>query len=108
MPITIQLSNPDILKLTPTPTGFLKGFASRHPVFPTFQTPVYSNAAFELLAIALSRITGKDFKTLFDEALIKPLHLSRTSYDKPDHSLGVIPGNVTTTFWDFDMGGVWP
>ncbi|PVH79027.1 beta-lactamase/transpeptidase-like protein [Cadophora sp. DSE1049] len=87
---------------------FLKGFASRHPVFPPFQTPVYSNSAFEILAIALSRIAGKDFKTLFDEALIKPFNLSRTSYDKPDDSLGVIPGNVTTTFWDFDMGGVWP
>ena len=108
MPIKVQISSPGILKLIPTPTEFLKGFASRHPVFPTFQTPIYSNSAFELLAIALSRIAGKDFKALFDEALIKPLNLSRTSYEKPNDSLGVIPGNVTTTFWDFEMGGVWP
>ncbi|KAG4432061.1 hypothetical protein IFR05_012456 [Cadophora sp. M221] len=84
------------------------GFASRSPVFPTFQTPVYSNAAFQIFALALSRITGKDFKTLMDEALFKPLNLSRTSYTKPDDSLGVIPGNATTTFWNFDMGSVWP
>ncbi|KAH9205052.1 beta-lactamase/transpeptidase-like protein [Leptodontidium sp. 2 PMI_412] len=84
------------------------GFASRSPVFPTFQTPVYSNAAFQIFSLALSRITGKDFKTLMDEALFKPLNLSRTSYTKPDDSLGVIPGNATTTFWNFEMGGVWP
>lgn len=87
---------------------FLRGFAQRDPVFATFQSPSYSNAAFEVLAHALEKITGRDFKTLIDEALFKPLNLSRTSYNQPDDSLGIIPGNRTTTFWNFDLGELWP
>ncbi|KAH7348865.1 beta-lactamase/transpeptidase-like protein [Rhexocercosporidium sp. MPI-PUGE-AT-0058] len=87
---------------------FLKGFASRDPIFPTFQTPIYSNSAFQILALALARITGRDFKTIVDEELFRPLNLSRTSYEKPDDSLGVIPGDANTTFWNFEIGSVWP
>ncbi|KAL2064611.1 hypothetical protein VTL71DRAFT_3748 [Oculimacula yallundae] len=87
---------------------FLKGFAARSPTFPTFQTPVYSNSAFQIFAIVLSRIAGQDFKTLMNENMIKALNLTRTSNVKPDDTLGVIPGNITTTSWNYELGGVWP
>lgn len=94
--------------LTHFGADFLRGIALRDPVFPAFQTPVYSNAAFQLLSYALETITGQNFKTLTEEFLIKPLNLSRTSYTKPNDSLGIIPGNKTLTYWDFDLGDSWP
>jgi CubicO group peptidase (beta-lactamase class C family) len=80
----------------------------RDPVFAAFQTPIYSNSAFQLLAYALESITGKDFGVLMEEGLFKPLNLSQTSYSQPDDSLGVILGNRTTTYWDSDLGDLWP
>ncbi|KAG9233380.1 beta-lactamase/transpeptidase-like protein [Amylocarpus encephaloides] len=91
-----------------TRKDFLRGFASRDPVFPTFQTPVYSNGAFQILAYALQTITGKEFGMLMEEGLFHPLGLSHTSYIQPNASLGVIPGNQTTTFWNYELGELWP
>jgi CubicO group peptidase (beta-lactamase class C family) len=89
-------------------TDFLKGVASRDPVFSSFQTPVYSNSAFQILSYALENITGKDFGTLMEQGIFEPLNLSHTSYMKPDDSLGVIPGDKTSTHWDTDLGELWP
>jgi hypothetical protein len=87
---------------------FLKGFANRDPIFATFQTPVYSNSAFQILSYALESITGQDFGTLMEDGLFKPLNLSNTSYTQPDDSLGVIVGNKTSTYWDSNLGDLWP
>ncbi|KAF4629589.1 hypothetical protein G7Y89_g8558 [Cudoniella acicularis] len=87
---------------------FLKGIALRDPVVATFQTPIYSNAAFQILSYALEQISGEDFSSIFHNTLIEPLNLSHTSYNKPNDSLGVVPGDETATFWNYDLGDLWP
>lgn len=43
-----------------------------------------------------------------DDILFKPLKLTHTSYVLPKDSLGVIPGDKNTTYWNFELGELWP
>ena len=73
-------------------------------VFPfstSFNTPNYSNMAFQLLAYAVENITGTPFPELVKTQLIEPLNLKRTYLSNP--------GNLTTDAaitagWDNDFG----
>lgn len=86
---------------------FLEGLLKSHPVVPVASTPIYSNAAFVLLAYALEEITGKRFTELLEEDIIKPLHLTRSSYGKPDDKHGIIPDDPMSS-WEFDMADETP
>lgn len=86
---------------------FLEGLIKSHPVVPAVSTPIYSNAAFVLLAYALEAMTGKKFPDLLEKDIIKPLHLTRSSYGKPDDKYGIIPDGPIN-FWDFDMADETP
>jgi hypothetical protein len=83
----------------------------RHPVFPTSTTPIYSNAAFQLLGYALENITATPFETMFNRSIVTPLGLTRTSYNLPlDNAQGVIPSTSPATTWgvqgkDFNPAG---
>ncbi|KAI9826781.1 MAG: hypothetical protein M1819_007252 [Sarea resinae] len=84
---------------------WFKGFLDDAPVFAPFYAPAYSNNAYKLLAYALENVTGSTFESLFEDKLVKPLNLTRTSYAKPSNdSWGVIPGNATTSMWYVDIG----
>ncbi|KAJ5375432.1 hypothetical protein N7517_007438 [Penicillium concentricum] len=83
---------------------FFKGLVQSRPIFPTSSTPVYSNAAFQILGYALEAMTSKDFQNVLAYDLLKPLNLSRTFYNTPDISLGVVPSSGGQQFWDFAMG----
>ncbi|OJK03391.1 hypothetical protein ASPACDRAFT_49592 [Aspergillus aculeatus ATCC 16872] len=61
---------------------FFDGFLKRHPV---------------ILGYALEAMTGQSYQTLLSRDLIRPLNLTRSSYNKPADRLGVIPGDVETT-----------
>jgi len=75
---------------------YLNSILSSHPVYAPYHQPVYSDMAYSLLAFALENITGTPFPTIFENALIKPLSLSSTSYDAPkDLSNSIIPINDT-------------
>ncbi|OJJ43562.1 hypothetical protein ASPZODRAFT_19286 [Penicilliopsis zonata CBS 506.65] len=90
-------------------TEFLDGFRNEPPSYAPASYPAYSNGAYELLAFALVRITGKPFEELFDEALVQPLGLNSTFYSMPnDTDIGIIPGNQTTSGWNFDLGSGTP
>ncbi|RAH73667.1 serine hydrolase domain-containing protein [Aspergillus aculeatinus CBS 121060] len=87
---------------------FFDGFLKRHPVVPTASAPVYSNAAFQILGYALEAMTGQSYQTLLSRDLIRPLNLTRSSYNKPADRLGVIPGDVETTWWTYSLGDETP
>ncbi|PYI28273.1 beta-lactamase/transpeptidase-like protein [Aspergillus indologenus CBS 114.80] len=87
---------------------FFDGFLKRHPVVPTASTPTYSNAAFQILGYALEAMTGQSYQTLLSRDLIRPLNLTRSSYNKPADRLGVIPGDVETTWWTYSLGDETP
>ena len=82
------------------------GVANESPIFSTAYTPVYSNEAFAIIGLALSKIKGSSFEALFNESLIKPLSLSSTSYTVPSEitNYDVIPGTPLTSGWNVDLG----
>ncbi|KAI2773964.1 beta-lactamase/transpeptidase-like protein [Daldinia loculata] len=83
---------------------FFNGISLFYPSLAPFQTPTYSNVAFQLLGYALETITGKTFQTLMEESVIKPLGLNNTFLKAPEDSRGIIPGDHYTTGWAFDIG----
>ncbi|MCJ1430325.1 hypothetical protein MMC29_008243 [Sticta canariensis] len=82
-------------------TDFFDGFTKRHPVFLPFKTPVYSNAAFQILGYVIEKVTGEPYELAVSNSILKPLSLSHTSL-KPPTSEGVIP--VGESGWD-TLGG---
>lgn len=83
---------------------FFNGLLQSHPVVPTSSTPIYSNAAYQLLAYALEEMTGQTYGDILTHDLLKPLNLTRTFYNTPDISLGVIPNAGGQQYWNFAMG----
>lgn len=83
---------------------FLQGLNQRHPVYAPFTTPVYSNAAFEILGYVLETVTAQPYEVTLQKTIFDPLGLPHSSVSKPrDASIGVIP--VGESDWDFDLGG---
>ncbi len=88
---------------------FFEWFTQRHPVFAPSTTPIYSNVAFQILSYALETITGKLFATMLNRSVIERLDLSHTTFTRPvNDSTAIIPGDHTTTMWDFDLGELSP
>lgn len=62
----------------------------------------YSNVAFELLGLVLERVTNQTYKSYIDEAILRPLNMSKSTLSLPPDSAGVIPTNPQ--YWDVDEG----
>ncbi|KAI5861567.1 beta-lactamase/transpeptidase-like protein [Durotheca rogersii] len=89
---------------TCTRAQFFNGISQFYPSLAPFQSPAYSNVAFQLLGYALETITGKKFETIVEETVIEPLGLNRTFLRAPNDSLGIIPGDYFETGWAYDIG----
>ncbi|CEJ59343.1 hypothetical protein PMG11_07971 [Penicillium brasilianum] len=87
---------------------FFNGLLQSHPIVPTSSTPVYSNAAFQILAYALETMTGQSYEELLQRDIIAPLGLNGTYYKTPSISLGVIPKDSGEYWWKFDLGDEGP
>ncbi|KAJ4256878.1 hypothetical protein NW762_008974 [Fusarium torreyae] len=69
--------------------------------------PIYSNAAFQILAYALEGITNKTFPQVFNEYIQKRLRLNATYLSTPPDSAdlnAIIPGDVNESRWNVDVG----
>ena len=80
--------------------------ANESPLFRTAYTQVYSNEAFAIIGLALSRITGQPMETMFNETLRNELSLSNTYYNTPSEitEFDVIPGTLLKAGWAVDFG----
>lgn len=87
---------------------FFNGLLESHPVVPTSSTPIYSNAAFQILAYALESITNQTYRSLLEKHIMEPLGLSRSSYSPPDDQYGIIPGDAASSWWSTDLGDETP
>jgi CubicO group peptidase (beta-lactamase class C family) len=84
---------------------FFAEFTKRPPVYLPSTTPIYSNAAFQILGYAIENITNKPFESLLNETVFIPLNMTRSSLFTPsDSSNGVIPVNETASWWALDAG----
>lgn len=71
------------------------------PVSRSFQTPNYSNQAFQILSYAIEKITGEKFPDLITSQLIEPLNLTRTYVTNPRNDT---PNVIIEQTWETDMG----
>ncbi|KAE8420763.1 beta-lactamase/transpeptidase-like protein [Aspergillus pseudocaelatus] len=92
-------------KVACTRPEFFDGILKSHPILHTSATPIYSNPSFQILGYALEAMTNQTYKSLLERDLIKPLGLSRSSYDKPEDDTAIIPGPATSSFYGVDAGG---
>ncbi|CAK7212745.1 hypothetical protein SCUCBS95973_001567 [Sporothrix curviconia] len=84
-------------------TAFFEDFPQQRPIFESYISPAYSNAAFQILAYALENITGTAMADLFDKHLVQPLNLTGTYYTVPPADVtanGMIPYNTTASWWN--------
>ncbi|CAN9296436.1 unnamed protein product [Alternaria alternata] len=72
------------------------------PLLAPNQKSSYSNLAFELLGLVLSRVSNRTYEAYIDEAIFKPLNMSTSTLSKPADSAGVIPAGPQ--FWDVQEG----
>ncbi|PVH98034.1 beta-lactamase family protein [Periconia macrospinosa] len=72
------------------------------PIFQPNQQSTYSNIAFELLGLVIEKVSNKTYEAYIDDAIFKPLGMSKSTLSKPQDSAGVIP--IGENFWDVDLG----
>lgn len=75
---------------------------SQRPVFAPNIQSTYSNVAFELLGLVIERVTNKTYASYIEEAILKPLNMSKSTLSTPSDSAGVIP--LQPHYWDVDAG----
>lgn len=75
------------------------------PVAPAYSQPAYSSLAFNLIALALSNVTGKSYRDMLDEKIVKPLGLKNTGVSPGDTRNAVVPPlNDMSQGWGGDYG----
>ncbi|KAF9737003.1 hypothetical protein PMIN06_004137 [Paraphaeosphaeria minitans] len=79
---------------------FLAYFGGRDAVFAPGSTPIFSNAAFIILAYALESITGHPYVALLDRSILRPLNLNQTTFltntvEGPFNGLASTPHELT-------------
>jgi CubicO group peptidase (beta-lactamase class C family) len=83
---------------------FFAGVSHLYPAFAPGETPAFSNVAFQILSYALETMTGRNYQTSLQDKLLKPLNLAHTFYTTLNESVGVIPGNPSSTGWTNNLG----
>jgi CubicO group peptidase (beta-lactamase class C family) len=76
-----------------------------HPVVPAGSTPIYSNAAYQILAYSMETMTGQSYQSILSKDLLHPLGLKGLSYSVPNASKGIIPD---PTYWVLNAGDETP
>ncbi|CRG87024.1 putative membrane protein C663,14c [Talaromyces islandicus] len=90
---------------TCTRQQFLQGVIEHPPVYPSYTTPVYSNIAFAILALAYEEITKVPFDVGFSRVYNHKLGLSSTTPRQPPQDANaIIPRNESFSLFSYDLG----
>jgi CubicO group peptidase (beta-lactamase class C family) len=88
-----------------TRTEFFQGVIEHPPVYPSYTTPVYSNIAFAILALAYEEITKVPFEEGFSRVYNQKLGLSSTTPSQPPKDANaIIPRNESFSLFSYDLG----
>lgn len=88
---------------------FLRFIEAQNPAAPSWQTPIYSNEAFQLLGMAFENITGEPLSNAFDSDIAKPLGLRRTFWNPPVNDSNAMVANPPgAQRFDEDLGDFTP
>jgi CubicO group peptidase (beta-lactamase class C family) len=85
-----------------TADDLLRMLKNFDPLFAPNQQSSYSNVAFELLGLVIQNVTNQTFESYIDEAIFKPLDMTKSTFSLPPDSAGVIP--LKPHYWDVDEG----
>lgn len=84
---------------------YLLGVAASGTIFPSASRAAYSNQAYAILGLALSRITGKSMPQLLASHIVDTLNLAATTYTAPvTTASGVIGPDRASSGWDNEFG----
>jgi CubicO group peptidase (beta-lactamase class C family) len=89
-------------ELTGMHVDLFKIVKNYRPLFAPNQASTYSNLAYEILGLVLSRVSNQTYEDYINDAMFKPLNMSKSTLSKPPDSAGVIPLNPQ--FWDVSEG----
>ena len=85
---------------------FFQGLRSLHPITAASNTPVYSNIAFQILSYALEAMTNRSFEESLEQAVLRPLNMTRTYLEPPKHTdNAIIPIDAGSSWWNVTTGG---
>lgn len=71
---------------------FFRTYPQRHPVYLSYNTPIYSNSGFRLLAYVIDAITRLSYNKVLQDTVLTPLGLGNTMPITPtEKGRGVIP-----------------
>ncbi|KAJ9297425.1 hypothetical protein DTO217A2_8632 [Paecilomyces variotii] len=87
---------------------FFEGITKTHPMAPTSFTPIYSNAAIQILSYVLEAISGHTYGSLLSKHILEPLNMTRSYISTPPDQYGVIPGDATSSGWNIPAGDETP
>ncbi|KAF2466209.1 beta-lactamase/transpeptidase-like protein [Lindgomyces ingoldianus] len=82
--------------------NLLRSVKSKTPLFAPNQRSTYSNVAFELLGLAIENVTNQSYESYINDAIFKPLHMTKSTLSKPPDNAGVIP--MDPQYWGVDEG----
>jgi CubicO group peptidase (beta-lactamase class C family) len=85
-----------------TSADLLRALKQQSPVFPPDWKSTYSNEAFSLLGLVLEHVTGRTYSEYMTEAILGPLGMSSSSFEKPPDDNAVLP--VGSEIWDREEG----
>lgn len=88
---------------TCTRSDLLRAVKQQKPIFAPNQKSTYSNDAFELLGLALENATGRDYSEYITYAILKPLNMTSTSFEKPSDDHAVLTRGQSA-IWDVEEG----
>lgn len=80
----------------------IEAVTSKDPLFAPNQKSTYSNVAYELIGVAISNVAKQSYDSYIEEAIFKPLGMSRSYLSLPPDDVGVIP--LGPHYWDVDTG----
>jgi CubicO group peptidase (beta-lactamase class C family) len=84
---------------------FLRLIEAQNPVASSWETPIYSNEAFQLLAMAFENITGEAISDAFESGLMEPLNLKRSFWKPPSNDSNAVVVNPPGAHrFDEDLG----
>ncbi|KAL0937379.1 beta-lactamase-like protein 2 [Colletotrichum truncatum] len=88
-----------------TREDFLSVFKnSRPPIYPVYQSPVYSNPGTALVGLVVEGATGKPFEQVLQELILDPVGMGNTSYPSPPKDLSKLFIPENSTIFDWELG----
>ncbi|WYZ39437.1 hypothetical protein EsH8_III_001351 [Colletotrichum jinshuiense] len=76
----------------------------RPPIYPAYQTPVYSNIGTTLVGLVVEGATNKTFEEVLFESILEPADMGNTTYGKVPEKLETMFIPINDTYYKHPLG----